>query len=50
LTYTTTVEYDEATGEHFITLPPELLCALGWQGDDELLWRIEDDCVILTKA
>lgn len=50
MTYTTTVEFDEATGEHFIILPPELIRTLGWQDTDDLMWTIEDGHIILTRA
>lgn len=50
MTYITRIEYDEATGEHFVTIPPELLAALGWHESDALEWTIEDASLLLRRV
>jgi hypothetical protein len=38
-----TVEEDPDTGDAVILLPPELLCAAGWQEGDVLTWQDQKD-------
>ena len=35
---TVTVEEDQATGELYIIIPPEMLKEINWSEDDELEW------------
>ncbi len=42
-TYTVTVQED-AEGNAFIELPPELLSQLDWKEDDDLVWDDTEIC------
>ena len=49
MSYITCVEYDAATEEHFVTIPPDLLAVLGWQEGDALAWTLEKDHLVLRR-
>ena len=49
MNYSTNIEFDEETGEYFITIPYELAFELQWEVGDDINWTIEGDSIILSK-
>ena len=48
-TYTVTVDYDGATDEYVLPLPPDMCDELGWKTDDVLVWTLTETGIILSK-
>jgi hypothetical protein len=41
--YTATVKYNEATDEHYLEFPDELMEQVGWNVGDTLKWTSHED-------